>query len=326
MKTLLKKREFTLFIFILVTVFVISLRAPRFLEWGNLYDILNDTAILIMVAIGQFMVITSGNGGIDLSVASGIALTGMIVGMLNQYYPEIPIGVIILIALFVGFVLGSFNGLLISYGGIPPIITTLGTMSIYRGFVFVLSKGEWVSADEMTDSFRHLPRGTMFGVTNIILFAIIVVVVAYIFTTRTKLGREIYGIGGNRTAAQYVGINIKKRSFMVYAISGVIVGLAGLLWVSRYASAQNDTAMGFELQTVAACVIGGVAIMGGSGSVAGVVLGAIFLGIINNALPVVTFSPFYQMTIQGFVIIFAIVANTLVGRKTQASLARKARV
>ncbi len=326
MKTLLKKREFTLFIFILVTVFVISLRAPRFLEWGNLYDILNDTAILIMVAIGQFMVITSGNGGIDLSVASGIALTGMIVGMLNQYYPEIPIGVIILIALFVGFVLGSFNGLLISYGGIPPIITTLGTMSIYRGFVFVLSKGEWVSADEMTDSFRHLPRGTMFGVTNIILFAIIVVVVAYIFTTRTKLGREIYGIGGNRTAAQYVGINIKKRSFMVYAISGVIVGLAGLLWVSRYASAQNDTAMGFELQTVAACVIGGVAIMGGSGSVAGVVLGAIFLGIINNALPVVNLSPFYQMAIQGFVIIFAIVANTLVGRKTQASLARKARV
>ncbi len=325
MKALLKRREFSLFIFILFTVLVISLRAPRFLEWSNLYDILNDTAILIMVAIGQFMVITSGNGGIDLSVASGIALTGMIVGMLNQYHPEIPIGVIILIALFVGFVLGSFNGVLIAYGGIPPIITTLGTMSIYRGFVFVLSKGEWVSADEMSRSFRHLPHGTPLGVTNIILFAIIVVVLAYVFTTRTKTGREIYGIGGNRTAAQYVGINIRRRSFMVYAISGVIVGLAGLLWVSRYASAQNDTAMGFELQTVAACVIGGVAIMGGSGTVPGVVLGAIFLGIINNALPVVNLSPFYQMAIQGFVIIFAIVANTLVGRKTQASLARKGR-
>ncbi len=323
MKTLIKRREFSLFIFIILISLIIGLRAHRFLRLSNLYDILNDTAILIMVAIGQFMVIASGQGGIDLSVASGIALTGMIVAMLNQYHPSIPMPIIVIIAMVVGLGLGSFNALLVSFAGIPPIITTLGTMSIYRGFVFVLSGGEWVSADEMSESFRKLSSSHPLGITNILLFAIVIVLLAYIFTKWTKTGREIFGIGGNRVAARYVGINIKKISFLVYAISGLIVGIAGLMWVSRYASAQNDTAFGFELQTVAACVIGGVAIMGGSGTVLGVVLGAIFLGIINNALPVINLSPFYQMAIQGFVILFAIVANTVVGQRTEKNLTTK---
>ena len=326
MVTIVKKREFSLFIFIIFTVILIGLRAPRFFQISNLYDILNDTSILIMVSMGQFIVIASGNGGIDLSVASGMALTGMSVAILNQYYHNIPILIIVLIALAIGFILGSFNGILVSLAGIPPIITTLGTMSIYRGFVFVLSGGKWVSADEMTSAFRHLPRGTLFGITNIIFFALVITVVFYIFTKYTKTGREIYGMGGNRIAAQYVGINIKKISYLVYAVSGMIVGLAGLLWVSRYASAQNDTAMGFELQTVAACVIGGVGIMGGSGSAIGVLLGAIFLGIVNNALPIINLSPFYQMAIQGFVILTAIIVNTLVGKRTQMSLFRKIKI
>ena len=173
MLELLRRREFSLLILILLLMLAVSLRAPNFPQPGNLYDIANDTAILIMVAIGQMLVIITG--GIDLSVASGIALTGMSVGMLNQYFPGIPIFVIILISLAIGFVLGSFNGILVSLAGIPPIITTLGTMSIYRGFVFVLSKGEWVSAHEMTEAFRELPRGSLFGVTNLLLAALLVV-------------------------------------------------------------------------------------------------------------------------------------------------------
>lgn len=326
MLNILKKREFSLFIFIVFTVLIIGLRTPRFFEIRNLYDILNDTSILIMVAMGQFIVIASGNGGIDLSVASGMALTGMSVAMLNQYYNNIPIFVIVLIALAIGFILGAFNGILVSFAGIPPIITTLGTMSIYRGFVFVLSGGEWVSADEMTSTFRKLPRGTFFGMTNIIFFALMIFIIFYVFLKYTKMGREIFGIGGNRTAARYVGINIRKISFLVFSVSGIIVGLAGLLWVSRYASAQNDTAMGFELQTIAACVIGGVGIWGGSGTPVGVLLGAVFLGIINNALPIINLSPFYQMAIQGFVILAAIIVNTLVGKRTQLSLLKKVKL
>lgn len=310
-----------MFILILLLLLVVSLRAPNFFQLGNLYDIANDTSILIMVAIGQMMVIITG--GIDLSVASGIALSGMSVAMLNQYYPNIPILVIILISLAIGFLLGSFNGILVSMAGIPPIITTLGTMSIYRGFVFVLSSGEWVSAHEMTERFRELPRGSLFGMTNLILAAVLMVLIFAVFLHLSRTGREIYGVGGNKVAAQYVGISLKKIHYLVFVLSGIIVGLSGLFWVSRYASAQNETAFGFELQTIAACVIGGVSIMGGTGTILGVVLGAMFLGIVNNALTVINLSPFYQMAIQGFVILVAIVANTLVDRRNQLAMLRK---
>jgi rhamnose transport system permease protein len=318
MRELLRRREFSLFVLLLLLLLAVRLRAPNFFQPGNLYDILNDTSILIMVAIGQMMVIITG--GIDLSVASGIALSGMSVGMLNQYYPDIPILVVVLISLAIGFVLGSFNGVLVSLAGIPPIITTLGTMSIYRGFVFVLSKGEWVSAHEMTEGFRELPRGTPLGMTNLLLSAVLVVLVFAVFLHLSRTGREIYGVGGNKTAAQYVGINLKKINYLVFTLSGIIVGLSGLLWVARYASAQNETASGFELQTIAACVIGGVSIMGGTGTILGVVLGALFLGVVNNALTVINLSPFYQMGIQGFVILVAIVANTLVDRRNRLAM------
>ncbi len=321
MPELLRRREFTLFLLLLLLLLAVTLRAPSFFQPGNLYDILNDTAILIMVAIGQMLVIVTG--GIDLSVASGIALSGMSVAMLNQYHPGIPIAVVAVISLAIGFVLGSFNGILVSLAGIPPIITTLGTMSIYRGLVFVLSKGEWVSAHEMTEGFRQLPRGAPLGVTNLVLAALLVVLVVAVFLHLSRTGREIYGAGGNRTAAQYVGISLRKINYLVFALSGLIVGLAGLLWVARYASAQNETASSFELQTIAACVIGGVSIMGGTGTVLGVVLGALFLGIVNNALTVINLSPFYQMGIQGFVILVAIVANTLVDRRNRLAMLKQ---
>jgi rhamnose transport system permease protein len=321
MKRLLKRRELTLALVIAVLVAAISLRHPAFLRAANLYDILDDTAILFMVAIGQMMVIVTG--GIDLSVSSGIALVGMSVGMLNQYYPGIPIALIVLISMVMGFVLGACNGLLVSQAGIPPIIATLGTLSIYRGFVFVLSRGEWVSAHEMSAAFRELPRAAPLGITNLLLCAVLVTALAALFLTLTRTGREIYGVGGNRVAARYVGISLKRIDFLVFTVSGVIVGLSGLLWVARYASAQNETAAGFHLPTIAACVIGGVSILGGTGTVPGVILGALFLGIVNNALPVINLSPFYQMAIQGFVILAAIVVNTLVDQRNQRLMLRK---
>lgn len=314
--SLIKKREFTLLISLIILIIIIGIRSPSFLEVSNLVDILDDTSILLMVAIGQFMVILTG--GIDLSVASGIALSGMSVGLINQYFPGIPIVIIILISLIIGFLLGSFNGILVSIGGIPPIITTLGTMSIYRGFVFVLSGGKWVSAHEMTEGFRNLPQGNNLLIIGLIVFAIFAV-----FLSLIKTGREIYAVGDNDLAARYVGINVKKIKFIVFMLSGVIVGLSGFLWVSRYASAQNETALGFELQTIAACVIGGVSITGGLGTIWGVLLGAIFMGVINNALTQVHISPFWQMAIQGFIILLAIIINTIISRRNQELILKR---
>jgi rhamnose transport system permease protein len=320
MVKLLKRRETTLVLIIVVVLAAVSVRARGFLRLSNLNDILTDTAILVIVSIGQMMVIITG--GADLSVASGIALTGMSVAMLNWLVPGIPLPVIVALALLIGFVLGSINGLLVSVAKIPPIITTLATLGIYRGAVFLESGGQWVSAHKMTEAFRNLPHDAPLGISNLLLAAVLVVIAAAVFIRLTRTGREIYGAGGNRTAARYVGIPLARIDFLVYAISGVLVGLAGLLWVARYASAQNDTASGFELQTIAACVIGGVSMLGGSGTLVGVILGALFLGIVNNALPVIGLSPFFQMAIQGFVILAAIIANSVVDRRTQAALLR----
>jgi rhamnose transport system permease protein len=313
-------RELTLALIIAILLAVVSLRAPGFLAVGNVNDILNDTAILVMVAIGQMMVIVTG--GADLSVASGIALTGMTVAMLNMSQPLVPVPAIVALALVMGAVLGSVNGLLVSVARIPPIITTLGTMGIYRGLVFLESGGQWVSAHEMTEGFRELPRQSPLVISNLLLAAVLVVALSALFLRFTRTGREIYGVGGNRVAARYVGVSLRRIDFLVYVLCGALVGLSGLLWVARYASAQNETAAGFELQTIAACVIGGVNILGGSGTIAGVVLGALFLGIVNNALTVVGLSPFYQTGIQGFVILAAIVANTVAERRNQAALMR----
>jgi rhamnose transport system permease protein len=320
MVKLLKRRETTLVLIIVVVLAAVSVRARGFLRLSNLNDILTDTAILVIVSIGQMMVIITG--GADLSVASGIALTGMSVAMLNWLVPGIPLPVIVALALLIGFVLGSINGLLVSVAKIPPIITTLATLGIYRGVVFLESGGQWVSAYKMTAGFRNLPHASPLGMSNLLLAAVLVAVVSAVFIRLTRTGREIYGAGGNRTAARYVGIPLARIDYLVYAISGVFVGLAGLLWVARYASAQNDTATGFELQTIAACVIGGVSMLGGSGTIVGVLLGALFLGIVNNALPVIGLSPFFQMAIQGLVILAAIIANSVVDRRTQAALLR----
>ena len=322
LKNLAQRREATLIILIVVLTAVVTSRAPGFIKAENISRILNDTSILIMVAIGQFFVILTG--GIDLSVASIIAFSGMASSMLNQYYPSIPVFIVLLVGIAIGTVLGAINGAIVTFGKVPPIITTLGTMSIYRGFTFVLSKGQWVTAHEMSESYMALPHGHFIGISNLVWSAIIVVALTYYFGRYTRSGREVYAIGGNKTAARFVGVSVKKVNMIIFTLCGLLCGLAGVMWTARYAAAVNETATGFELQTVAACVLGGVSIAGGSGAIPGVVLGALFLGIINNALPVVNLSPFFQMFIQGFVVLIAMFVNTLMD-KQQEKAARKRR-
>jgi len=318
---LLRRREANLAVLIVILITVTSLRAPVFFSFRNFAQIIEDTGILVILAIAQLFVIVTE--GIDLSVASTMGLTGMIVAITNQYYPLIPIPVLVVFALLVGLLLGMINGVLVAVGNIPAIIATLGTMSIYRGLVFLVGGGQWVGAHEMTDTFEAIPSTIFLGVPTLIWYMVLVILLAAFFLNRTRLGRELFAVGGNRIATAYVGIKSRFVDFFVYSVAGTLAGFGGLLYVTRYSSAQNDTAVGFELQTVAACVIGGVSIAGGSGSVTGVVLGAMFLGIIYNALTVVNLSPFYQMAIQGFVILLGVVANTVADRRSQSRLLKR---
>ena len=317
LKTLIEKREATLIVLIIILTAIVTARAPGFIKADNISRIINDTSILIMVAIGQFFVILTG--GIDLSVASIIAFSGMSASMMNQYFPGLPVLLVLAAGILIGTILGAINGVLVTFGKVPPIITTLGTMSIYRGFTFVLSRGQWVTAHEMTKGYMNIPHGHFLGITNLIWSAVIVAALAYYFSKYTRSGREVYAIGGNKTAARFVGVSEKKVNMIIFTFSGLLCGLAGVMWTSRYAAAVNETASGFELQTVAACVLGGVNIAGGAGGIPGVILGALFLGIINNALPVVKLSPFFQMFIQGIVVLAAMFINTMMDKQQEKS-------
>jgi len=211
--------------------------------------------------------------------------------------------------------LGAINGYLVWALQIPPIVVTLGTLTIYRGMAFVLSGGGWVNAHQMAPSFLNVPRMPVLGLPILSWIAILIVLGAWFVLTRLPFGRAAYASGGNPTAAIYAGIDIGWTKFIAFVVSGALAGLSGYLWVSRYAVAYVDIAAGFELDTVAACVIGGISIAGGIGSVGGAVLGALFLGVIKNALPVIGISPFAQMAISGIVIVLAVAFNARAERK-----------
>lgn len=303
--SMLKNREALLGGAIAVMVGLVALRFPGFVRPGNLVNVLNDTAPLILLAIGQMIVILTKC--IDLSVAATLALCGMVAALLNG--AGVPLVLILPAVMVLGAALGAVNGLLVWKIGIPSIVVTLGTMTIYRGTIFLMTNGAWVNAHQMTDDFKNLPRGAILGLPVMSWIAIAAVIAFSIMMRRTVLGRAFYAVGGNPNAAIYAGINVGRTQFAAFVISGALAGLTGYLWVARYAVAYVDIASGFELSVVAACVIGGVAIAGGAGTVLGAVLGALFLGVINNALPVIGISPFWQLAISGTVIVLAVALN-----------------
>ena len=313
MQRLLKNRELLLALIILVMIAGFATRAAGFAEPANLANIFNDTSILIILALGQMTVILTKS--IDLSVAANLAFTGMAVAMLDAAYPGLPLALLIVLAVVIGAALGAINGFLVWLLQIPPIVVTLGTLTIYRGMAFVLSGGSWVNAHQMTPDFLNLPRLPVLGLPILSWVAIAIVLMMWFVLTRTPFGRSTYASGGNPTAAVYAGIDVGRARFLAFVLSGALAGLSGYLWVSRYAVAYVDIAAGFELDTVAACVIGGISIAGGIGTVIGTVLGALFLGVIKNALPVIGISPFAQMAISGVVIILAVVFNARAEKK-----------
>lgn len=322
MSALARNREVWLVAAIALLVALITLRFPAFARPQNLANVFNDTSILTILALGQMAVILTRS--IDLSMASNLALTGMIVALTNANFPGIPIPLIFVEAMAIGALLGAFNGVLVWKLGIPAIVVTLGTLTIFRGATFVIAGGTWVNADRMSPAFIALQRGGFLGLPILSWFAIAAIVAFYVLMTRTAVGRSIYAVGVNPSAAVYAGIDVGRAKFIAFCISGMVAGLCGYLWVSRYVIAATEVANGYELNIIAACVIGGVSIAGGIGSVGGAVLGALFLGIISNALPVINISPFWQMAISGTAILAAVILNARGERKQGRIILKKA--
>jgi rhamnose transport system permease protein len=243
-------------------------------------------------------------------MAATLALSGMIVALLNAAYPGIPVPILLAIAAISGAILGAVNGLLVWKLNIPSIVVTLGTLTIYRGTIFLIAGGQWVNADQLSPAFIAGTRLPVLGIPLLSWFAILIVMVFFIMLTRTTIGRALYAIGVNPTASVYAGIDVGKTKFIAFTIAGTVSGLCGYLWVSRYVIGSVEVAKGYELSIIAACVIGGVSIAGGIGTVGSALLGALFLGVINSALPVINISPFWQMAISGAAIILAVIFNS----------------
>jgi rhamnose transport system permease protein len=314
-------RELGLFAFIAVLCAAFQIRNPSFLTLENINDLLTNTAILGILSVGMMMVVLTR--GIDLSIGATIALSGMASALTVFALPSIPPILSILEGMAVGLVVGSLIGVLVARFDVLPIIATLGVMNIVRGVTYLVSKGAWVSSYQMSEGFRAISTGKFLGMNNLIVLAILVYLVAWYFLNQTRMGRRIYAVGSNPEAADVSGIPRRRIVWFVYAVMGTLSGLAGVLWVSKFASAQGDTASGYELSVIAAVVLGGVSISGGSGKVSGLLLGTILLGILNNALPLVDISPFWQQAIQGLVILAAILTNVLVKRSGQRQALRK---
>ena len=303
----LKNREAALALIVTAMALMVGLRAPVFLTPGNLLDVISDSSILAILVMGQMVVLLTK--GIDLSVASNLALTGMYCAVVGKAFPALGGIELVLIALAFGAILGALNGVLITAFNLPPIVVTLGTMSAYRGAIFLLSKGAWMNDQDIHPAIKSLPRMVFLGLPGLVWFAAITLLLCWWFFSFRRTGREMYAIGGNLSAAAYIGVPIRRRLMQAYTMSGALAGLAGLLWVGRYSIAFTELAAGFELTVIAACVIGGVSTAGGIGTVMGALLGVLFTGVINGALPVIHISPFWQQAISGIVILVAVIVN-----------------
>jgi len=293
----------------------VAARYPQFASTAGLRDGLDDTSILIVLALGQMLVMLTR--AIDLSVAATVALAGMCVALINQAEPQVALPWLVLGAALLGAVLGAVNGLLVWQLQIPPIVVTLGTLAIYRGATYLISHGRWVNSGNMSPHFLGLVRERWGGATLLSWIAIAAVLLAACFLRYSAAGRSLYVAGNNPEAARNVGVDVGRAQCLAFVLNGTLAGLCGYLWVARYAVAYTGIASGFELTVIAACVIGGVSIAGGSGTVLGVLLGCLFLGVIKNALPLLAVSPFWQMAVSGAVIVTAAVLNAAGTRAPQ---------
>lgn len=311
-KTLTKSRETSLIIVLIILCAAIQLKNNQFLSLANVNDLLVNATIMCVLAVGMMGVLLIG--GIDISIGSTLALSGMITALIMRDHPDTPVIISWLIAVGAGLLCGLLNGLIIAKGGVIPIIATLGLMNIFRGATYLVANSQWVHKEQITPAFQNFTLNSFLGINNMIIVAAICFLLLAVFLKYTRTGRKIYAVGSNPEAAEISGISISRIKILVYSMMGALAGLAGALWVSKYASAQGDSGKGIEMDIIAACVIGGVSLNGGKGTVLGVILGCLTLGILNNALPLINISSFWQDAIKGLIIIIALILNVMTQR------------
>ncbi|MCG8483280.1 MAG: ABC transporter permease [Clostridia bacterium] len=296
-------REFgILLVFVIVLVGLMILSPNAFAKPTNLINILKQASINGILATGMMYVIISG--GIDLSVGSIVALTGVIAATF-AHPGEYPLIIPIVLPIIVGGLVGLLNGVGVAYGGIPPFIVTLGSMTAIRGMALIISKGAPVF--NVSDEFENIAGGFILDrIPYLAVYLVGVTVVCAFMLDKTVFGRRVYAVGGNETSAKVSGISVNKIKLGVYALSGLLAGFAGLLLASRTVSGSPTAGQSYELDAIAAVIIGGVSMTGGSGKWYGTIIGALLIAVIGNGLDILNVSSHYQLVIKGLIIVFAV--------------------
>ena len=309
-----KLSKFQSTIALLILCIALSLLSDKFLTVDNGWNVLRQISVNICISVGMTLVVLTA--GIDLSVGSILAFSGAVAaGLLKSgiSFPENDLFIgftllgTILAGVATGSFLGFFNGWVITKFKVPPFVATLAMLTVARGFTMLWTKGYPISS--LGTNFAYIGTGWFLGIPILVWIAVVVVIAAMIISNKTALGRYIHAIGGNENAAKLSGINIDKVKIIVYTLAGALAAIGGIMVTSRLDSAQPNAGMSYELDAIAAVVIGGTSLSGGRGTIIGTVLGAIIIGVLNNGLVLLDVSPFWQQVVKGMVILLAVMID-----------------
>ncbi len=288
---------------LIVLCVVITIVSPAFMTLSNITNIFTQVSTNAIIAIGMTFVILTG--GIDLSVGSTVAISGALAASILKSTNNIPLA--ILVAAITGIVIGLINGILISKGKLQAFIVTLATMTIFRGATLVFTNGTPIS--KLSETFVKIGNGKIGFIPIPVIITIVILIISIYLLTQTIFGRYLYALGGNEDSAKLSGINTNKIKTLVYVISGFASSIAGIIITSRIGSASPNAGTSFELDAIAAVVIGGTSLSGGEGKITGTIIGALIIGVLNNGLNLMNVSPFYQSIVKGLVILIAVLLD-----------------
>jgi rhamnose transport system permease protein len=310
-RRILQAREAGIIVMLVIFSLAVGAIAPRFLTAETLGIVLLAVPLIMVAAMGEMMVLVARH--VDLSIGSILGFSAIAAGMIFRDHPELPLVVGCGVAMLLGGALGAFNGLIVTVFRLPSIIVTLGTLSLYRGLLFILSGARQIDPNDIPEPLIRMAQTSPIGIPWVVIIAFAVALATWLFLTHSQIGRQIYAIGSNPVAAPLRGIRVVPVTILVFTLSGALAGLAGIIYAARFGYVNPGiTGVGFEFTVIAAVVIGGVSVNGGVGTVLGTVMGVLFLGAVQVALPILGVSGFWQNAIYGGIILIALIIDRTV--------------
>jgi rhamnose transport system permease protein len=314
-------RELGIVVALALLIAVTAILEPRFVETASLRNLALNASIFAILAVGQTLVIITRN--VDLSMGSVLGLSAFLAGDLLSGHPGMALPVVFLLGIALGAACGLLNGVLVTWGQVPALVVTLGTLYAFRGLAFLWTNGRQVNAETLPDPFLNIGSESVAGVPIMVWIALVVVIAVGQWLRDYRAGRELYAIGSNPEGARLAGVRSNRRVLLAFVLAGALAGLGGVLFTARFGTVDATAGVGYELTIIAAAVVGGVAIFGGTGTVYGAALGALLLGTITSSLIVLRVAAFWQQAAVGALLLVAIVLDRFVAVRVEAALRRR---